>query len=442
MLLGLCSTDTYRFLQVKLQLDMISTSKNDKAIKLALQNLPNGLSATYEEILQSALKDYPSEFAEIKTILQWLVASVRPLSTSELAEVISFSPGDTFLDFDAVSTDPEAILEPLSQLITIEPSSDCPIVRLSHFSIQEFLIHERLAKGPAKAFYIDLKEAHIQAAERCLQYLTFSDFDKPLMGDDRLSQYAFLEYAAFDWPMHIQLGKLSQVEFQDRILPKLDWFLEPESRPNIWSNWQNVAFFEDYPPLLLAISEGLTHLVDILLPRLADVDHRFPNGLTCLSVAAEHNQVSIAKQLLARGASVDKPTKPRLLTPLHLAAEFAHAEMVELLLSNGASIHARSNSETTPFYRAARGGSLEIIRLLHDKGSEVDAETYDKWTPLMDAVANSHGPAVELLLELGADPTHQSDDGESLLEMAKDYSYPAIEACLMKVLSNWPLISK
>jgi hypothetical protein len=73
---------------------MISSLNTDKAIKAALQILPSGLTATYENILLSTLKRHAIDIDDIKTTLQWLVASVVPLTASQLAEIMSISPED------------------------------------------------------------------------------------------------------------------------------------------------------------------------------------------------------------------------------------------------------------------------------------------------------------------------------------------------------------
>lgn len=173
-------------------------------------------------------------------------------------------------------------------------------------------------------------------------------------------------------------------------------------------------------PLVYATSKGIVALVDLLLPKLKDINQHFDNGSTCLTIAAGNNEVALAQKFLDAGAGVDVPTKRRRLTPLHLAAENACEEIVELLLCAGASPHARSDTLTTPFYQAARGGSLYILRRLHACGAEVDALTWDRWTPLMEAVVQGHFNVVNLLLDWGADPANTSISGITPLSIASD----------------------
>ena len=423
---------------------MISGLTTDKAIRATLQTLPDGLTATYESILLSTLKQYPTCIGDIKTTLEWLAASAVPLTASQLAEIVAISPEDTTLDFDGVSTDPEDVIEPISQLVILEPNSFGTIVQFAHFSVAEYLCSDETATGPTKDFYVNLEEAHARAAEMCLQYLSFSEFSDPDVKApvwQLVDQYALLEYASANWWTHLLEANLGETEFERRILPRLAWFLNAGENPVIFNNWQRIMQFifpyrksSTHPPLLFAIRNGLQQIVDLMLPKLSDVNHRFSDGFTCLTAAAAGNHVQIAKRLLELGAEVDLSTVDSHLTPLHLAAQNACEEMAELLLDAGASITSRSSSKTTPFYRAARGGSVKILRLLHAKGSEVDAETWDKWTPLMEAVENGHEPVVDLLLEWGANPSQMSTANVTPLVLAQVLSHPSIERKLKDAL--------
>lgn len=426
---------------------MISSFKTDKAIRAALQIMPSGLAATYENILLTTLKRHAPYVDEIKMTLQSLVASVSPLSAAQLAEIVAISPEDTSLDFDGIATDAEDVVEPISQLVILERYYKDTIVRFSHFSVEEYLCLDEITTSPAKDFHINLEEAHARAAEICLQYLSFSDFDNMewtwTSSVYRLmDRYTLLEYASVNWPTHLQQSNLSKAEFERRILPRLDWFLNADIRPSLFNNWQRIIravlprrMAITHSPLLFAIRVGLHQIVDIMLPKLSNVNQEFTNGFTCLAAAASGTDVLMAKKFLELGADVNMPTGDRGFTPLHLAAENACLEMVKLLLDNGASIDTRSSSKTTPFYRAARGGSIEVLRLLHEKGSEVDAKTWDNWTPLMEAVENGHEPAIDLLLEWGANPDQRTLGDTSPLELAEALSRPSIERKLRAALA-------
>lgn len=60
---------------------------------------------------------------------------------------------------------------------------------------------------------------------------------------------------------------------------------------------------------------------------------------------------------------------------------------------------------------AALAGSLDSIRLLVEHGAELDSSDRAFGRPLECAAATGHRDAVELLLQLGADPALLDEDG-------------------------------
>ncbi|KAF4939322.1 Ankyrin repeat, SAM and basic leucine zipper domain-containing protein 1 [Colletotrichum fructicola] len=427
------------FLQANLQLDYITATRTDRELRQTLQSLPNGLNATYERILVSALQKYPQRKSEMKQVLQWLAIGLMPLSGKTLAEVTSIDQNDTALDFDAIVTDPYDVVAPLVQLVSYYQTSRyrsdaATIVQIHHATVKEFLTGSDILATSASIFYFSEVDAHAFAAERCLQYRAFSDFDRDVPEDPRdfeafLSKYSFLYYAAMNWATHMRLCSLMPgISDIHRFQRHLYWFLNPAESPKRYQLWQAVlrtspglaAARHSAAPIIYAIANDLHVLVEALLPTLDDLNEYFPDGSTCLLVAAIVNNVKLARHLLSRGAGVDVPDKMRQLTPLHVAAEHGSEEMVELLLEHGASPYARSDSGTTPFYRAARDGSTKILKLLRAAGSELDAKTWDLWTPLMEAVENGHREAVRLLLSWGADARNISKFGTTPLELASN----------------------
>ncbi|KAF2816739.1 uncharacterized protein BDZ99DRAFT_492706 [Mytilinidion resinicola] len=443
------------FLQARLQLDSLSALMTDREIKVAIQNLPDGLEATYEKILATSIDRYPGRLQDIKTLLQWLVASEELMSISSLSEVIAVRPGDTSLDVDAVPTDPNDILEPIWQLLVIEHlHGDAePRVRFLHFSIREYLCSQAIRQGRAKDLYINRTEAQEKLAETCLQYISFENmgilvpdianqiFETSQDIDARLPPPqpftpSLLRYAAAYWHRHF--WKCSNLiddleSFMKRIGPRLAWFLYPDQHASIYQLWEAVLKAYDFKikyyksttsPLYFAIRFGLDDIVDVLLPKFPNINCHFSDKYTPLVCAVRYNHISLVRKLIDPrvGADVDFPTKARGLTALHMAAELANESMVEVLLNAGASIQVRSKSGTTPFYRAARGGSTEILQRLYGLGSEVDAKTWDNWTPLMEAVEHGHEKAVELLLRWGADPRNESLYGSTPLSLCDEFS--------------------
>lgn len=90
---------------------------------------------------------------------------------------------------------------------------------------------------------------------------------------------------------------------------------------------------------------------------------------TPLMMAALRGQLDAARQLLDRGASLNRPG----WAPLHYAASGPEPRMVALLLERGAQIEAPSPNRTTPLMMAARYGAEEAVDLLLARGASLRA---------------------------------------------------------------------
>lgn len=71
-------------------------------------------------------------------------------------------------------------------------------------------------------------------------------------------------------------------------------------------------------------------------------------GLTGLMWASAYGQLGSARQLLKRGANVNR-YGPKLQTSLHLAAAYGHHDVVKLLLNHGADSNACDEVRTLYF---------------------------------------------------------------------------------------------
>lgn len=420
-------------------MEYLSNLGSDRAIKEALNVLPQGLEETYEGVLRRIISGNPGRVEEVKCIFRWLIGSEYILNLQELAEAVSINPEDTRLDPDGIVTDPEDLAALCGSLVTVNRRFDPPEISFAHYSIEEYLRSETILKSPMAEFYMEPHVIDLRLANICLQYLSFSDFKTPLPGHhrkERLSQYALLDYAANNWHRHLnRSGKLSDV-LDEASLVRLEWFLNPNVRGCQYKSWQQVirsryksiehhkAFVLDlslHPPLYNSIVLGLDAVITHLLRGTADIASMNSLGLTPLHAAAMQGRPSVITKLLEAGVPVDAITtdkSSRRLTALHIAAEARHPEAVRILLAAGASPHARSAAKTTPFYKAARGGSLPVLELLHEAGSDVNVRTWNGWTPILEAIHANHLPVVGKLLDWGAEIEARSSRGYTPLSEA------------------------
>ena len=142
------------------------------------------------------------------------------------------------------------------------------------------------------------------------------------------------------------------------------------------------------PALVFAVRSGAHKSVAFLLKQPGiQVDATNTADETALMLAANANDLVSANLLIEAGASINRPN----WTPLHYAASKGHTAMMRLLIDNDAYIDAESPNETTPLMMAAYYAS-----------------------PI----------AVKLMLEEGADPNLQNQDGQTALDMALSKDKP------------------
>ncbi|CAH0553399.1 unnamed protein product [Brassicogethes aeneus] len=157
--------------------------------------------------------------------------------------------------------------------------------------------------------------------------------------------------------------------------------------------------------LTLACAGGHEELVELLLSRGADIEHRDKKGFTPLILAATAGHEKVVEILLNRNADIEAQSERTKDTPLSLACSGGRYEVVELLLNRNANKEHRNVSDYTPLSLAASGGYVNIIKLLLSHGAEINSRTGSKLgiSPLMLAAMNGHTAAVKLLLDMGSD---------------------------------------
>jgi ankyrin repeat protein len=105
-------------------------------------------------------------------------------------------------------------------------------------------------------------------------------------------------------------------------------------------------------------------------------------------VAAVQENLRVAERLLAAGADPSE-VDDKGAAPLHKAAAVGAWGTVELLLAAGANVNEATVTGETPLHFAASAqsgeDSIRVIRMLVDAGADPTAENDDGSTPLSDA---------------------------------------------------------
>ncbi|TRY97207.1 hypothetical protein DNTS_013710 [Danionella cerebrum] len=169
-------------------------------------------------------------------------------------------------------------------------------------------------------------------------------------------------------------------------------------------------------PLLAAAAMGHAGTVNRMLFWGAAVDGIDGEGRTALCLAAAKGSVEVVQALLDRG--LDENHKDDLgWTPLHAAACEGHKSVCAILTerSSMARVGELDVEGRSPLILAAQEGHYSTVRLLLERKAPIDHRAYDGHSALTAAALQGHREIVELLMRRGADTDVRDAEGRPLL---------------------------
>ncbi|KAI0420326.1 ankyrin repeat-containing domain protein [Xylaria grammica] len=344
-------------------------------IDKALEQLPFGLNATYDRVLQAIDPQFRSQ---IVSLLKWLVASVRPLRLEELAETWILRP-EHAVPFDVTHRlfNPKDCVRYISSLVVLfvktrgetkgdEKLPEGTYVRLAHFSVREYLTST--ADNRPTGFSFTEFDAHLHIAHWSLACHLY----RSTLSGDGILNLELDDYTTRNWALHLEM------------VPRETW--------------------SDKHVLLAAraLDLGSRSLRRMLMVRTSMT--RYPNR-----VDTNLNRVLIHCMLRA---------------PQCYTSRLGFLKLTEMLLPGGprAGKYLGQHDLDMALQEAAYGGNLEMIQLLLDRGACVNAKSERLGSPIWAAARNGHAAAVELLLNRGADINEQHSRFGSALQIAVENS--------------------
>lgn len=125
------------------------------------------------------------------------------------------------------------------------------------------------------------------------------------------------------------------------------------------------------------------------------------------------------RELIAEGADVNDRGNGDWIPAIHYTQ--GNEEILRVLLEAGADPNIPDPTSTV-LGSYALAGKVSAVTLLLEHGAEIDAQDplYGK-TALHNAASNGHLEIVELLVEQGADPTIENNDGQTPYELAASF---------------------
>jgi hypothetical protein len=331
------------------QLDALARCRNRATLRKSLATLPQTLDQTYDRIL-TAISEEDQEYA--MRILQWLTFSARPLSVKEVAEVVAIDVArDPAFDRDEVLEDPAEVLTICSSLVSIttnsvEGVSGPPqrIIALAHYSVQEYLVSDRIKQGAAKQYSMQEAECHDAIAQGCLSYLL--QFQQ-LLSEEVLQASVLAKYAAEFWVSHL---RNAGDETEGSVLAMSLMLADNPAYLNWIRLWD-----PDNPREGLDLGKGSVSVAKPL----------YYAGLLGLN--------TVTRLLLERDAEVNAQGG-KYGNALQAALAKGHEQVVKLLLDNNAEVNAQGGDYGNALQAASYGGHELVVKMLLDAGAHQPTE--------------------------------------------------------------------
>ena len=429
-------------------------------IRQALASLPKNLDDTYARILCHIDNRYNHYSRFVLKTLQWLTFSTRPLLLEELAETFAIDVDETpRFDPERRLPEPREILTICSSLITLtnykynipdeESGSEAyhdwhanneedskTYVRLAHFSVQEYLVSERIQHGTAPHYNIRAIESNRVLAEDCLAYLL--QFDEPgSLTYETLGNSPLALYAARYWVVHAKRAEQGPSKSATLLSMKL-FMTDGEG----FLNWIRICDIDRVrdeadlsrganalaSPIYYASRAGLCEAVRLLIEAGMDINAQGGRRGNALQAASAWGHVDVVNLPLDNGADVNAMGGV-LGGALHAASWNGYEKVVKMLLDKGAVVNVMDEYWGSALQLASRKGYENVVKILLDKGADVDAMG-SRGSALQLASMLGHEKVVEMLLDKGAD-VNTMGPGGSALQLASCRGYEKVVDMLL-----------
>jgi ankyrin repeat protein len=462
------------FLWVALQIQSLCSMKTDRAIREALADLPRDLSETFARILKRSGSSDPS--LQAKT-LQLILAAYRPLTTDELREALSVTPGDATWDPSRVLNNVHSALSCCGCLLAIDEEE--LTVRVVHHSVKQYMLN---GLDGVRHMSFSLEDAQRTLSDTVVTYLNYGVFGTelsrarvhPIIAQSAPSKIVQATTESSTITRHIAMKLLRsrrQPAFDmSKTVAEARSFLKPKPENPFRFYTYARAYWEDHvlyvsghKEAIFKLSAKLIHGQNSGLQRLdtkywthvqwaikngnanvllllfqagyIDKNLRDSDGVISLMRAASNRDT--VEVLLSFSKADDNAKDKDGWTPLTWAASRGNRYTVELLLSVGkADVNAKDDDYgLTPLIWAASKGHRDVVEVLLSVGkADVDAKTIDGWTPLMWAALNGQRDAVKVLLNVGkADVNVKDVTGTTPLMRAASNGHRDIVELLLNV---------
>ncbi|KAL7790500.1 ankyrin repeat-containing domain protein [Trichoderma afarasin] len=406
--------DDVRFQYVRFQIEILQQLSSVPDIRKALLDLPIGLDATYDRILQNIDAKFQRR---VINSLKWLAFSKRVLAVEELAEIFIIDPDkDTAFDENDRLFSLSAITRYFSGLIVINKGQGSSknskdTVRLVHFSVKEYLTSGRMEGRPTSVFSFTEADAHICIARSCLAYLMHLDTAYGRNTEATTSRvrntHSLTRYVARYWTAHLE--EVPRAQWPAKVAlsavlaladHSLSLFLTIKRQLTTFQH----PYFNKYmlkKPHCYTAYRGFRQLTEVMIAQKhGENEYITQEDLDFgLYYAAYGGDLDIMQLFLEKGANM-KAHCGTWDSAIHAAMNSEHENVVEFLVSNGADVNSQP-----PLFACIpnKWGDVQCLKYLLDHGMNIDMQDDQHGTALHKAITDRNDAHFELLLERGAD---------------------------------------
>ncbi|KAJ9317024.1 hypothetical protein DTO271D3_2763 [Paecilomyces variotii] len=391
------------FLWVELQLkDLSKVPECD--LEDQLQYLPTGLDAMYIRMIRSIKKLPRASSSLAGRCMLWVTYAKRPLTGSELKELVSFmaSPSGSNQDHDSMSCSShkhyssEDITNSCFGLFQMDIDSEP--VRPVHYSMQEVFSNRTDTEFPddCRDFFLSPEKANLQLAKACIRVLLSEElcWDNARKYCARFFESHILSLQTIPPELENMLDSLLSANRE--MLANILTFrypygccdccmgspreIEPsffirctglDCVPHVATRYPKVIL-SDRPEQYLQLScyLGLSDVLEAIIETGADLNYKDQVGYTALDCACLAKQHDVIKRLLDTGVPQKcSPSGPN--SPVIRAARMKDFKSVELLLRGGLSV------SLSDYIRAIDTDDLDTVKLIVTSlGEGIDQQTY------------------------------------------------------------------
>ncbi|KAI9892457.1 MAG: hypothetical protein M1814_001414 [Vezdaea aestivalis] len=430
------------FRWVALHLDRLQSLSQPKKITEALRSIPKTLDQTYEQMLMDIDEDYVDQ---VIAALSLIAFSKGPLALTELAEAMLIDrKRRPSLDLEDRYFEPSQALRFTRGLIIDFKASKASFegftidsdlrsysqdfqkkVKFAHFSVQEYLVSERILESRASRFWIKESDAQMLITKNCALYLLqFAQTVAYLLGFTSLRALAFalqerapfLVYASCYWTYHaVQLDSSCWNEDLKSLYLEL-----LTSNPDAYINWLIIGNQNHYGMPFMYLRHVYDNKLDSFVPPTMDL----PLFALPLYYIAASGIVDLVPALLNHGAQVDA-LGGRMNSALQAASHYGHLEIAQLLINAGANVNLYGGNPGCALTAASARGSLDMFRLLLRSGAQI------RYRTLKEALQTGNPKVFKLLFDEVADVNTHRQKLSGLLNVAVSYDNVEVAKMLL-----------